>query len=107
MRWNRERRSGHKGSLHPLQPRLGRFEALVEKRGAAGYLRLLDVADFGFAAAAVLAAGFFGGAGFALAGALAAAGLAGAFPGAALAPAEVFARPRGSAAGLPSRSAIS
>ena len=72
------------------------------------YLRLLDAADFGFAAAAVLAAGFFGAVGFALVGAfLAAAGLAGAFAGAALALAEVFGRLRGSAAGLPSRSAIS
>ena len=89
----------------PQGARLSTGYRVVE--GAAGYLRLLDVADFGFAAAAVLAAGFFGAAGFALAGALAAAGLAGAFPGAALAPADVFARPRGSATGLPSRSAIS
>ncbi len=71
-------------------------------------LRLLEVADLGLAAAATLAAGLFDAAGFALVGArLEPAVLAGALFAVAVFFADAFGPPRGGAAGLPSRSAIS
>src|SRR5208282_2337552 len=80
------------------------------QRGASGanHLRLPEAADFDLPPAALLTVGFFAAAGFALVGArLEPAVLAGDFLDAAFVLAEAFAPLRGSATGLPSRSAIS